>query len=589
MSKIHVLPDHIINQIAAGEVVERPASVVKELVENALDAEANYIRVEVERGGKAFIRVTDNGVGMDREDAKAAFLRHATSKISDAEDLFRIYTFGFRGEALSSIASVAQVKLETKLRGAMIGTEATVNGDEKSVRDSGVPEGTRVTVRNLFYNTPVRQKFLKTDATEYGHILGYLTALAMVRYDAGFTFLNDGKVVFDLPQARDSLTRVSALLGKDMTKDMIPVFHDGEEFKIEGFIGKPAIARSSRQHQYLFVNDRVISNPSLAFAVKESYGNLLPDGKFPVFVISLKIASQLIDVNVHPRKMEVKFADPQAVFRHLKGAVSTALESHVSAPHLKMDDKTAFQEIVSRSGGYVSRENIPSYGKTYSKDDVQQAIEFTKAFSGSSEYQREHRTLQNVGGLNFIPLCQVAASYIVAQGEEGIVLIDQHAAHERVLFERLLGQIEKEENVSQPLLMPETLELSHEDKRIFEQYRELLSDFGFDVEAFGGQTFLIRAVPLCLSKEDTRSVLTGIFDDLEKSNKTSTIQGKREAILEYVACRAAIKFGQTLTHEEQVSLIQQLGKTPRKFTCPHGRPTYICLTFDELEKRFKRK
>ncbi len=641
MSEIKILSEQLRNQIAAGEVVERPASVVKELVENSIDAGGSRIVVEIIAGGTELIRVTDDGKGMSREDAELALERHATSKISEEADLHNIGTMGFRGEALASIASVSQFRLRTKKKGEVEGTEVVCNGSNvESVEAVGCPEGTQIEVRNLFYNTPARKKYLKTLGTEYRQILEALNAVALAYPGVSFSLIKDGKIVYDVPAANGEaalLDRVRALLGKSVADEMIPVFYGGGDIQVTGLIGRPSIARSSRRAQSLFVNKRPVQNNSVAYMVRDAYGTLLMDGKKPMFVMMIEIHPKLVDVNVHPRKSEVRFVDQREVCRVVRRACKAALEVHVVAPKIERQGDVfggenlrneAFKSMRSgeiggdvsnqedrsasevRSSGFVGRPgpNImrfePSGGSSRvtggqnfigqpDRVDVQGAMEFNENFSfGKKESllaveQRESAGLGSEN-LSMLPLAQVANSYIVAQNSDGLVLIDQHAAHERVLFEKFKDAWEKRPLAKQPMLVPMNIELSHQEIAVFEENKEVFESLGFEIDAFGGNTFAVGAVPSDASRVNVEKLLIGILDDLVNERKVKSAEERKIKILEYMACRTAIKFGDPLTMEEMKGLVKEMDATAGVLTCPHGRPTMIPLTFDELEKKFGR-
>lgn len=567
---INVLPENLINQIAAGEVIERPYSCVKELVENSIDAEAQNICVEIENGGKTYIKVSDDGCGMDKKDARACFARHATSKITSQDDLSRITTMGFRGEAIPSIASVSAVTLQTRKRGEFIGTLIVCEGGKiVKYQECGTKEGTQFEVKNLFYNTPARQKYLKADSTEFQHMVSIMTSFALSHPWISFKLIHNGKSILDLPGGQSPLDRVRYVLGREVAENVMPVFAGGISLKIEGHIGKPSIARATRDYQYLFINRRDVKNPALAFAVKECFKSLIPANQYPLFVLNIEIDPTQVDVNVHPRKTEVRFVNQSEIFKKLQNAVYEVFKKYSLAPRITF------------------AENVP---RAASPSDIQNAIKFTEEISAAA-VMRDHQPLTKRDDISIIPIAQVANSYIIAQSEEGLTLIDQHAAHERVMYERLLSEFtEKSCVTSQPLLLPTTLELSHKEVQILNDNLEVFKTLGFDIESFSGNTISIDAVPNEIAnKEDIATLVRGLIDDIVNSKKPSNMQGRIEQMLHFMACRSAVKFGQRLTYDEQVQLIYDLEKTERKFTCPHGRPTMIELTFDELDKRFGRK
>lgn len=577
MSIVKILSEHLVNQIAAGEVVERPSSCVKELVENSIDAGANIITVEVSDGGRTLIRVSDNGIGMRREDAVMALKRHATSKISDEKDLWDIRTMGFRGEALPSIASVSQFVLKTKERdsGAVAGTEIVCDGgDVKTVQDCGMQDGTIIEVHNLFFNTPARSKYLKQDATEIAHIISLLHSIALANTWISFTFINNGKVSFKLPSTESLERRISDIFGTATKDAMLPVFYGGSDFKLSGFIGKPAISRTGGKHQYIFVNRRPIQHHLITHKIKEAFHSLLMEGKNPVFILNIEIDPTLIDVNVHPRKIEIRFEDQSRILAVIYMAVKTSLEKHNLMPRGFTESRSyksdAFPKFVG--SGDFARNEVPM-----------DSLKFTKDFSAPK------LDLERDNSPRLRAITQVSNAYIVAENDSGLVLIDQHAAHERVRYFELLDQFYNSQKNIQPLLLTEVLDLTLDDLEILKTNLQIFRDLGFEIEEGPGQTLTLYSVPLVLSSEDIKEVLHGVLDDLSNSSVPTNKQGRIETILHYMACRSAIKFGKKLSIDEMDILLQKLEKLDRPYTCPHGRPTMISLTFDELEKMFGRK
>lgn len=642
MGKITILSEQLRNQIAAGEVVERPASVVKELIENSIDADSTRIILEIEGGGTEKILISDNGWGMDRKDAELALQRHATSKLKQESDLQNIATMGFRGEALASIASVSDFVLKTKLRGEVEGTQISIKGGaDLEIKPVGCSEGTQIEIRNLFFNTPARKKFLKTVSTEYQQILQTLTQLALINPQISFALKKNEKVVFDVPATDDLKERVRSLLGKNIADELIPIFYGGADLKIKGFIGTPRIARSSRKAQYLFVNGRPVQNVALAYIVRNAYGTLLMDGKKPFFLAAIDIDPQMVDVNVHPRKTEVRFVDQRDVASTLRRTCKAALEQYVVAPNVAIQQaklnevgfadqkiksplfnsgptrKAEFTqqpsaEVVQGAMGFnqeFSRAQKTSVATFDSPNNQPQVTEDFRLFTPSVVNNDVAETatattkitpantdiiptgLKNSGaslGLSMIPITQVANSYIVAENQDGLVLIDQHAAHERVLFMKFKEAWEKKPLNSQPLLVPLNIELSHQEVALLSDNKAVFAALGFEIDEFGGNTFAINAIPADAAKSNVEKLIIGIIDDLANNRKVKTAEERKIKILEYMACRTAIKFGDPLTFEEMVGLIREMDQTEGIATCPHGRPTTIPLTFHDLEKQFGR-
>lgn len=580
---IKILSEKLVNQIAAGEVVERPSSVVKELVENSLDAGADNIVIEIKDGGRTFIKIADNGRGMSREDLELAIQRHATSKIADESDLWKISTMGFRGEALASISSVSKLSIKSKRSSDIAGAQIDCNGGEiVTIKDVGMSDGTQVEVFNLFFNTPARQKYLKQESTEFGHISTLINTIALANPGVSFKLIHNGKIVSDLPKVTDLISRVSDIFGKNTAEAMLPIFYGGSEIKVDGFVGKPLLSRSTSQHQYIFVNGRPIQHFLLANRIKAAYHSMLMEHKKPVFILNIGIDPALIDVNVHPRKVEIRFEDQETIVRIIYGCVKTALEKSNLIPRgfTELREKS----FVMPSGG------VPSSGDSWRREpsfpSVQNALEFSKEIL-SERPQGFLETFEEKPLTKAIT--QVANSYIVAENATGLILIDQHAAHERVRYEELMDQFEKQEKSIQPLLVPQQMEFSGEEIVLLEQNKNVFENLGFEIESFGGNTFVVHAVPSCLAKQNVDEIIKGVLDDIQNQKSPSKMQGKIEEILTYMSCRSAIKFGQKLGPDEMQALILQMEKLQRPYTCPHGRPTMISLTLDELEKMFGRK
>jgi len=608
MSLIKVLPENLVNQIAAGEVVERPASVVKELMENSLDAGAERIVVEVKDGGKSFIKVSDNGGGMSREDCELALKRHATSKISEEADLWKIKTMGFRGEALASIASVAKMTLKSKRAEDQAGVQIDADGGEiLSIKDVGMSDGTRIEVYDLFFNTPARQKYLSKDSTELSHITALFNKMALANPGVALKLIHNEKSVMDLPKVTDLGARISDVFGKATFEAMIPVFYGGSDFKVEGFVGKPLLSRSSSKHQYFFVNGRPIQHFILANTIKQAFHSMLMENKKPVFVVNISIDPGLIDVNVHPRKVEIRFEDQQTVIKRMYNCVKAALEKHNLIPKGYSESRRYMSEGLSGggdsggdrvnyggsdwgSGGEKVRISskvspVKLFGGGKSGGNVQDALDFSKEMFEKRNFQG----LEDNEQLSCFPVAQVADSYIVAQNEEGLVLIDQHAAHERVRYEQLMDQFENQKKSSQNLLTPLEIEFSADEVTLMKENEKIFEDLGFEISEFGGKSYVVQSVPVFFVKEDIDQVIKGVLDDIINQKSPSKFQGRSEEIITYMACRSAIKFGKKLGHDEMRELIKQMDNLKRPYTCPHGRPTMVSLTLDEMARMFGRK
>lgn len=584
--KIKVLPQDLMNQIAAGEVVERPASVVKELVENSIDAGATKISVEVEEGGQKKIRIVDNGSGMDRADAKLAFARHATSKIATADDLFKIKTLGFRGEALPSIASIAKVLLRSRLPRQISGTEVKVAGGEmKEPKEVGTPTGTVVEVVDLFYNTPARRKYLKSKETEYGHILTTVTDLALAHSAISFRLLNNKHQAFSLPEKQKLPERIKSLFGGELAQNIVPLHYQSPYLKITGYVGKPAVARAGREQQFLFVNDRRVENRLVAKAAFEGYHTMLQKQEYPVYFLFLALDPSLVDVNVHPQKKEIRFLNQNMIYTAVREAIRAALEKETLTPQVDLGG-----QVLPRLRGserFSRRPSLtqPPRQQSFASDRFRASSSPTQHFMKellSDEHKDEESGAKILG--------QVNATYILVEMEDGLKLIDQHAANERELFDKFKTQNAKRK--IQKLLTPAKFELGAKEASVLKGYLKVLENIGFEIEEFGGsgnvKMFSVSAVPADLTGVEIKHFLKGVIDDLLTSPQIKKIRDTREKIAATMACRGAVKAGDELDWEEMKHLVSLVLSGQVK-TCPHGRPVMIAFSWREVEKGFGRR
>jgi DNA mismatch repair protein MutL len=581
---IRVLSAEVAAKIAAGEVIERPASVVKELVENAIDAGATSIHVEVRQGGRRLMRVADDGSGIASDEAEIAFARHATSKLQSVEDLARIATLGFRGEALASIAAVSQVTLLTRTQGEEVGTQLRVEGARLVRREPyGHPRGTTVSVENLFYNVPARLKFLRSDATERKHIDNLVVRYAMAYPQLRFALENDGRLSFRSPGSGSLLDVLIEVYGLEAAQSMIAIgavdAYEDQEIHVSGYASPPDAHRGNREHITLFVNGRSIQDRSLAFAVEQAYHTLLPEGRHPLAVLRIELPPDQVDVNVHPTKSEVKFQRQSAVFRAVQRAVREALVAGAPIPEAR---RPAAQW---GSEGWEERRGIlVGAGAARAALDLipRREGEATQPWFPEADVAR----MEKLPPLRV--LGQLAQTYIIAEGPEGMYLIDQHAAHERVLYEQLLAGQAGAKVPSQALLEALAVELTPGQSEELDEWLEPLHRLGFEVEPFGGTTVLLRAVPAILARTDVRESLSGILDELSAGEEP--LAGEMDARAAAAACkRGAVKAGQTLTLEEMHGLVRQLEGATLPRTCPHGRPTMILLSQTWMEHEFGRR
>ncbi len=625
-SKITVLPDDVANHIAAGEVIERPASVVKELVENAIDAEAIRIDIEIGVGGKAYIRVKDNGHGMSREDACLAFERHATSKISCTADISAISTLGFRGEALPSIASVSKLKMLTQTANSIVGTRIEIHGGEfLSVMDSGGATGTYIEVNELFYKTPARLKFLKSPATELSYINSVITNQALANPHIGFTVKNNAKEQLHLPHKSDLRQRIAGLFGRDIIRELVELHESAGSLELRGFIGLPSCHRANRNLQKMFVNQRPVKDKVINHAIQQAYETLIPKRRYPVAFLFLALPTQLVDVNVHPTKMEIRFINSQAIHQlvvnGIRKTLSTALHTGAPAsfsPPVEPESRTQERQNptspVQTDFDAISATDRESSGKFpaqrpqqfLSQDSELTASSFPEAFSKFRPLQTTRQGVPELSSLsserNLItpirpgtgafsrmkPIGQFQETYILAQAGEDIVIIDQHAAHERIFYEKLKRQLQSTAIDIQQLLFPVSIDLSHREQAVLEEHLDTLRQYGLELEPFGGTTYVLKAVPALLSKADGKKLMYDIIDQLSETGKTLNIEQKFDEVLILMSCHAAIRAHHRLQEAQIIALFRQMDALELPYACPHGRPTVIKISLHDLEKKFGR-
>ena len=589
---IHLLPEEIASQIAAGEVVERPASVVKELVENALDAGARRIQVRVAEAGQRLIEVSDDGQGIPAEELPLAVTRHATSKLHAAEDLFRIVTLGFRGEALASIASVSRFTIISRPPGAEIGARLRVEGGHAgTVEPLGAPPGTLVRVEDLFYNLPARRKFLKKPVTERRRIDALLTRYALAYPEVRFSLTQDGRSTLQTSGNGARREVLAALYGLETARRMLPVEALEGRIRVEGFISPTDLTRGNRQGILFFVNGRPVQDSTLSAALLRAYHTLLMVGRYPYAVLFLAMPPEDVDVNVHPTKAEVRFRDKDAVFRAVQRAARGALLAHTPVPDIQVNSPYLPPQEDAPFGGRAAPWDSAAPQKGAETDSplggayLPGTLPRPEDESASPSPQRQPPLPGSVPLLRLVG--QIASAYLVAEGPDGLYLIDQHAAHERVLFERFMAR--REETLpAQALLEPVTVTLPPEQARLLEGELPVLAKLGFQVEDFGRNTFLVRALPTLLAKMDPAAALRVLVEDFEEDE--TPLQGQVEAkIIARVCKRAAVKAGQTLSRDEQEALLRDLEACQSPRTCPHGRPTMIHLSVDVLERQFGRR
>ncbi|MBP2655296.1 MAG: mutL [Firmicutes bacterium] len=597
---IRILDINTANKIAAGEVVERPASVVKELVENALDAYSRNIEVAIQDGGASHIRVSDDGSGMSREDAEMAILRHATSKISSVDDIYNVQSLGFRGEALPSIASVSRFSLTTRLADADLASYVEVTGGVVTdVREAGSSVGTTVIVNELFYNTPARRKFMKTAATESGYIHDIIGRLALSHPEVAIKLVNNGRLVLSTPGNGSLLDTIASLYGAKTDEALLAVEYEEEALSITGYVAKPTLIKSSRQWQTFIINGRTVSSRLIAKAVDTAYHSLLPKTGYPLVVLNISLPPQAIDVNVHPQKTEVKLENENVMFKAVHRAISAALsntESSPEPPSVLMSKSWSSPPPVQRT--YVPVQPAPVHTQLWretpssspapspvpSFNEVRAIIQQEDNII-SPPFPAELTENQNEAAILLLPLGQIYNCYIIARGPDGLYIIDQHAAHERIMYERLskaTGRIPV-----QQLLVPLLLDFDSRETRIISENTDLLYELGFTLESIGPNTWRLTELPADIKPGEARSFLLDVMN-LVQNEQNPTASKLRHAYLQTAACRAAIKAGETLNMRQMQALISELNAQELPYTCPHGRPTVINFNATDLAKLFKR-
>lgn len=624
-SIIHVLDEKTANKIAAGEVVERPSSVIKELTENALDAGATTVEIEIADGGSSYMRVSDNGSGMSEEDAKKSIIRHGTSKISSIEDIFSITSLGFRGEAVPSIAAVSELVMTTRMNDTDLAFRMVLSGGSvKEEEHTGASVGTTMEVRNLFFNTPARKKFMKSERTESSKISDIITKLALTRPDVAFTFINNGRTVLQTGGTGNDLETIAAIYGAAVAKEVFPVTYENENFTIHGFVGKPSLLKSTRAWQTCIVNRRVIHNAVVFKAIENAYHAMLPKSGYPFALLYVETDPATIDVNVHPAKTEIKFADEQQMYRAVYHCIITALMSRekpeqiatpVNLSTRQIEKAVPAKEVENRQGSFTfstprdggfsteGRKNnggslehgyvpVQRQDKPYTPEPHVKAYAageenpFSAVREELSESVKEHSVIHFDGDEDvFIPLGAVADCYIVAKKGEDLYIIDQHAAHERVRYDKFCKRTES--MPSQQLLTAEFVEADSSDMQLFSEKEEVFRDLGYIYTEAGPTTLRMEAIPADLPTSQIADSLQKICHILHESPQTDKAT-LRHSSLAYLSCHGAVKAGDTLNVREMKELLEALFHTETPYVCPHGRPIIVRFTPGELAKLFKR-
>ena len=629
IGRIHRLPPEVAGRIAAGEVVERPSNACKELVENALDAGARRIVVEMEAGGKVLLRVRDDGCGMSAGDAVLALQRHATSKLSQLEDLQNIQTLGFRGEALPSIAAVSKLELVTREHGAEAGTKLIVEGGEiKEASEIGCVEGTEITVRQMFYNTPARFKFLKSDAAEAGRINELIGQMALANPHVSFSLTNNGSQMTRVDAAGDGFNAVVSVLGRDTARQMLPLDESSESgIRVHGFAGRPQLTRANRNAQITFVNGRMVKSNTIQHAILAAYEGLLHGHRrFPVAVLFLQVPSSMVDVNVHPSKNEVRFARDGEIHHAVRAAIRATLSASQLAPEWRFDqdsasDKSTFTPLDSRIRGndvaatqpykstFPPQQSTPFQGKSTFIQPTQEIYSphSRPVVPGGGDISQFHQSLQQMreteqsalpemppsiypGPLQLRPLGQIQQNaYILCEGDDGLYIVSQHRAHERILADRALEAAQDKPLESQHLVIPLTVEMGPRALAALDENNALLKTLGFDVEAFGGNSVLVRAVPSLLRPADYETAFNDLVDELISGQGGQNLADRKRHLLITLSCRNALKAGDPLSAPQIDQLLKDMLQLPNYSICPHGQPILVKISSWELNKKFERE
>lgn len=598
---IKVLDPITINKIAAGEVIERPSSVVKELVENAIDAKASAITIEIKEGGISFIRITDNGMGFDKQDIPVAFLRHSTSKITTVEDLLTVSSLGFRGEALSSISAVAQVELISKTHDSLMGTRYIIEGGkEKLTEGVGCPDGTTFIIRNLFYNTPARRKFLKSPITEGGYIADLIEKLALSHPEISFNFISNGQNKLHTSGNGNIKDIIYHIYGRDITSNLLPVDYESDVFSIHGFIGKPVVNRGNRNYENYYINRRYIRSTVLNKAIEEAYKPFMMQHKYPFTVLHFTIDSKTIDVNVHPTKMELRFANAQEIYESVLKVLTDALTHKEFIHNVGFEMKqTVYKPVVEKKAPEpfeqkrILEQKQVEESKPVLAEPMPVAVPLPTDIPVVAEkttYQQEtlfeEKFLDQKNVEKHKIIGQIFDTYWIVEFEDKMYMIDQHAAHEKVLYERIVKRFEENKTDSQMLLPPIIVTLSTNEIQTLKENMDIFTGMGYEVEEFGGKDYAIKAVPMELYQLNEKDVFLEVLDELSEGSyrMITSMQDKMATI----ACKAAVKGHDHLSQTEAKELIKELLSLDNPYNCPHGRPTIVSMTQYEIERKFKR-
>ena len=582
MSKIKIMSENLANKIAAGEVVEKCASVVKELVENAIDAKANNIKINLEDGGLRKIEIIDNGIGMDKEDAVLAFARHATSKIYKDDDLFFIETLGFRGEALASIASVSEVNLETCSKD--IGTHVHIKGGKMDlVEPSNARIGTSICVTNLFYNTPARLKYLKSEATELNNCIQFIEKLALSKPDIAFTLTNNDKVIVKTSGKNNLLKTIHEIYGLTVSSNMLSINKTSDDFEISGYVGLPGLLKKNRNHFNTIVNGRVVRNNDINRAINDAYYTYKHEGFFPIVVINIETDPTLVDVNIHPTKQDIKLSKIDELCKMLYETIKDTLYKNLLIPDAIIDEDDSNES----DSGLVTNTNLNYIKADTNNNEEETIVQTTMDFSSNKEDENIIKN-EEFKGLKLYPVGQVHGTYIIAENEDGMFILDQHAAHERINYEMIKKRFQDDKPTYTDMLIPFSIELTASDFATFMENKQVLEDLGFKIEEFGINTIVIKSHPTWLTKNFENDNLKTIVDLVILNHKKFNKDRFLDSLAKMVSCKMSVKANEHLSKEQMEQLLNDLVKCDNPYNCCHGRPSIMKFTNYELEKMFKR-
>ncbi len=580
MSKIKVMDTILSNKIAAGEVVERCSSVVKELVENAIDAKSTIIKIELIDAGTKLVKVIDNGIGMEKEDAVICFERHATSKLIDEEDLYRIETLGFRGEALPSIASVSKVDLKTSTGG--VGTNVKIEGGKIiSIDSCDARKGTIIEIKDLFYNTPARLKHMKSLYTELASVTDYINKLALSYPEIQFVLKNNNNIILNTDGSGNKLKTFSSVFGMNTTRKMVKIEGENDDYYVEGYISLPEIQRSSRNHMIIIVNGRIVRNTELNRTINDAYHGYKPDNRYPIVMINITVDPSLIDVNIHPTKMDIKFSKFEALNDLIENLVRNALKPKTLIPEVKEVEEIDYErEEITINEDFIVKEPVIKYEEL--------TLDLSREESTIAKEPKKEETANIKRLPELYPLAAAFNTYIICQNEKGLYLIDQHAAKERINYEIVLKKLNDNNEKKIQLLFPITIELTGSENIILKENLELLKNMKFDIEEFGINSVIVKSHPAWLTRFNEEKAIRKIIDLVIEKEKNFDLSKFQDHVAATMACKMSIKAGDKITIEEMENLINDLRKCENPFNCPHGRPTIIFYSINDLEKLFKR-